>query len=66
MIKIKYQSPYFAFGVLAIRLAPVVSDLTKSINYFEITGILQNLKSILSNKIQIILLKSKTQSHLIL
>ena len=43
----------FAFGVLATRLAPVVSDLTKSINYFfEITGILQNLKSILSNKIQ--------------
>ncbi len=45
-------SDIFAFGVLATRLAPIVSDLTKSINYFfEITGILQNLKGILNDNI---------------
>ena len=45
-------SDIFAFGVLATRLAPIVSDLTKSINYFfEITGILLNLKGILNDKI---------------
>lgn len=51
----------FAFGILATRLSPVVVELIKSINYFfELTGILSNLKSILlENKIDSLKISKK-------